>query len=118
MKESKSRREELITVLFELIPVSSDLHVEGVSDAPGVGEFRGPVLAIGLRGSDPVAAAATAEGEREAEQEGFLGWGTTYFLVADPGKPAPVWVAKHDITAQRLGGFERRTPVEPEPGRV
>lgn len=89
-------------MLFELIPLSRPLHVEGQCDAPGVGDFRGEVLAIGLRGSDPVADAAPTGRESRSEPEGLLGWGETYFLVADPGKPAPVWVAKDDVTTHRL----------------
>ena len=47
---------------------------------------------IGLRGSDPIAGAVPESAPATDETEGLLGWGTTYFLVCDPKKPAPVWV--------------------------
>ncbi len=93
-------------MLFELIPATDRIYVEGQSESPAVGTFRGVVLAIGLRGSDPVAAAAPEEGASQSETEGLLGWGTTYFLVADTGKPAPIWVEKGDITSHRIADSE------------
>ncbi len=89
-------------MVFDLIPAIHRLEVEGHSDAPAVGEFRGVVLAIGLRASDPVGAAVSEAAEASEEPEGLLGWGTTYFLVADPNKPAPVWVAKGDIARHHV----------------
>ena len=89
-------------MLFELIPAVHRLEVEGHSDASSVGPFRGVVLAIGLRGSDPVAAVTSEEAEMSEEPEGLLGWGMTYFLVADSDKPAPVWVAKGDISRHEV----------------
>ncbi len=91
-------------MLFELIPTTRALYVEGRSEAPAVGEFKGVVLAIGLRGSDPVAAASPEqEVDSDADRpEALLGWGTTYFLVADPDRPAPVWVAKNELTVHRV----------------
>lgn len=89
-------------MLFELIPISQPYHVEGQSEAAAVGEFRGQVLAIGIRGSDPIAEAAPEPGQGRDQPEGLLGWGETYLFVADPEKPAPVWVAKDDVTAHRL----------------
>ncbi len=89
-------------MLFELIPLSRPLYVEGQSEVPAVGEFRGEVVAIGLRGSDPVAEAVPTGQESRPEPEALLGWGETYFLVADSGKPSPVWVAKDDVGTHRL----------------
>ena len=78
---------------FHLIQPPEPLFVEGAAEN-GVGDFRGPVLAIGLQGTDPIA--ASSEGA-PLEQEGLLGWGTTCFLVADERKRAPVWVRKGDV---------------------
>lgn len=88
-------------MLFQLIPSPEDMYVEGQSSAPGAGRFRGRVLAIGVHGSDPVAAAGTQEAA--GSDEGMLGWGTTYFLVSDASKPAPVWVVKDEIESHRVG---------------
>jgi hypothetical protein len=79
---------------FHLIPAPPALVVEGAAEGDGVGDFRGRVVAIGVEGTDPVIAAG-AEGT--PEHEGLLGWGTTYFLVADERKPAPVWVTKNEV---------------------
>lgn len=78
---------------FHLIQSPEPLFVEGAAEN-GVGDFRGPVLAIGLQETDPVA--ASSEGA-PLEQEGLVGWGTTCFLVADERKPAPIWVKKEDV---------------------
>ena len=86
---------------FQLIPVNGSLHVEGQSDAEDVGEFRGQALAIGLRDTDPVSA-VNPETESSGASEGLFGWGTTYFLVADPDKPRPVWVSKSEIQKHRF----------------
>ncbi|HKN93142.1 MAG TPA: hypothetical protein VJU60_02325 [Thermoleophilaceae bacterium] len=80
---------------FQLIPVNG-LRVEGRSEAPDVGEFSGPVIAMGVQDSDPIAAVAP-ESEAAHTREGLDGRGTTYFLVCDESKPQPVWVAKHDV---------------------
>lgn len=86
---------------FQLIPVTSVLEVEGSADS--IGDFRGRVVAIAMRDTDPVAS-TVLETDRPAEEsdgtpetEGLSGWGSTYFLVADVEKPAPVWVAKADV---------------------
>lgn len=91
-------------MLFELILAPEGMHVEGRSDAASIGSFRGTVLAIGVTGSDPVASAAPVETATTAsgEEEGMLGWGTTYFLVSDPTKSAPVWVAKAEVERHQL----------------
>jgi hypothetical protein len=86
---------------FQLIPVSG-LHVEGRSDAPGVDEFSGSVIALGVQDTDPISAAAL-EVETTRSVEGLSGWGTTYFLVCDERQPQPVWIAKHDIERHRFG---------------
>ncbi len=97
-------------MVFELISVPAELYVEGQSDTGAVGGFRGRVLAIGLRGSDPIASASPEGAEGTVEPEGLLGWGTTHFLVADEDKPAPVWVQKNDITSHRVGSRETANP--------
>jgi hypothetical protein len=80
-------------------------EVEGHADSESVGEFSGRVLAIGVQGTDPVAI-PKPELERTSspsgEIEGLVGWGTTTFLIADPSKPAPVWVTKNEITSHRM----------------
>jgi hypothetical protein len=78
---------------FHLIQPPEPLYVEGAAEN-GVGDFRGEVIAIGLKETDPIA--ASSEG-RPLEQEGLTGWGTTCFLVADERKPAPIWVKKEDV---------------------
>ena len=88
---------------FHLVSIAQKLQVEGTSESEAVGRFSGTVIAIGLRDSDPIASvgaeAQTASGDKP---EGLLGWGTTHFLVSDPDKPSPVWVAKNEIDSQRL----------------
>jgi hypothetical protein len=89
---------------FNLIPITQALDVEGSSELGAVGSFSGTVIAIGLRDTDPIASVgAEAQTAGDGEPEGLLGWGTTHFLVADPEKPAPVWVGKNDIESHRLG---------------
>jgi hypothetical protein len=83
---------------FHLIQPAGPLFVEGAAEN-GVGDFRGPVLAVGLQETDPVA--ASNEGA-PLEQEGLVGWGTTCFLVADERKPAPIWVKKEDVLRHRI----------------
>jgi hypothetical protein len=71
----------------QVIGVSADLVVEG-TDEGGVGRFRGRVIALAVdqdAGPGPPDPA------------------TTWLLVADDDKPAPVWVAQHTVTGQRLG---------------
>ena len=87
---------------FELIPVTQELWVEGESVGDEVGEFSGNVIAIALRDTDPLSAAVPEEASTQST-EGLLGWGTTYFLVADPDRKQPVWVEKESITSQKVG---------------
>lgn len=89
--------------LFELIAMTEPLWVEGESELETVGEFRGRVAAIGVREYDPVAAPRGERPYQDFRPEGLEGWGTTHFLVCDESKPAPVWVAKHDVRRHRLG---------------
>jgi hypothetical protein len=85
-------------MFFQLIPTSGALWVEGSSEAETVGRFAGHVVAIGLQEYDPIAApSAERPGDGGQQPEGLAGWGATHFLVADPDKPAPVWVAKRDV---------------------
>jgi hypothetical protein len=84
-----------------LVAMTQPLEVTGRSEADAVGEFSGRVVAMALRGGDPVAE-AVPERQGTGEAEGLLGWGVTYFLVCDPNKPAPVWVAKGDVDEHRL----------------
>jgi hypothetical protein len=71
-----------------LIGVSADLVVEGTDETGGVGRFRGRVIALALD---------------EAPGPGPPDPASTWLLVADDDKPAPVWVAQHTVTGQRLG---------------
>lgn len=87
---------------FELIPITQELWVEGQSVGDEIGEFRGSVLAIALRDTDPLAASQPEDAVSGAT-EGLLGWGTTYFLVCDPDRAQPVWVEKESITSQKVG---------------
>jgi hypothetical protein len=85
-------------MIFQLISVQHPLFVEGTSETEAVGGFRGRVLALGVAGADPVADAAIGSGpDQDTDEEGFLGWGSTYMLVCDENYPAPVWVAKADV---------------------
>jgi hypothetical protein len=74
--------------MLQIVPVTADLVVEGRDDARAVGRFRGKVIAIAIDDGDAEAGAPPA---------------TTWLLVADDDKPAPVWVAHGDVTGQRLG---------------
>lgn len=87
---------------FELIPVTQELWVEGQSVGDEIGEFRGNVIAIALRDTDPLAASVPEDASSQST-EGLLGWGTTYFLVCDPDREEPVWVEKESITSQKVG---------------
>lgn len=78
---------------FQLAPVSCALHVKGRSDREAIGEFEGRVIAIAMRDTDPVAGTAP----EQVHAEGIDGWGSTYFLVADPRKGQPVWVPKSEV---------------------
>jgi hypothetical protein len=69
----------------QFIGVAADLVVEGCQgDAP----FRGRVIAVALDEGDT---------SRPPSPD------STWLLIADDDKPAPVWVAQSDVTAQRLG---------------
>ena len=81
---------------FQVAPLAQALHVEGRSEQ--VGEFSGLAIAVGVQDTDPIVATGDTP---TAEAEGLEGWGRTYFLVADPDKPAPVWVAKSDVEQHR-----------------
>jgi hypothetical protein len=72
----------------QVIGVGADLVVEGADEANGVGRFRGRVIALAVD---------------EAAGPGPPDPATTWLLVADDDKPAPVWVAQHTVTGQRLG---------------
>ena len=87
---------------FELIPVTRELWVEGKTEGDEIGDFRGSVIAIALRDTDPLSA-PRAEDATTGATEGLLGWGTTYFLVCDPDRDRPVWVEKEGITSQKVG---------------
>jgi hypothetical protein len=89
-------------VAFELIPVTHELWVEGQSEGDEIGGFRGSVIAIALRDTDPLSASVPEDATSQST-EGLLGWGTTYFLVADPEREQPVWVEKESITSQKVG---------------
>lgn len=86
---------------FQLATVSCPLRVQGRVPSDDVGEFSGMVLAVAMQDTDPVASTAMQR-EDAGRAEGIAGWGSTFFLVADPSKPAPVWVAKHDVRSQQL----------------
>jgi hypothetical protein len=86
---------------FHLIPVTQALHVEGSALSEGIGSFKGYVIALAVRGLDPVAAPEPS-GDGPDQTEGLLGWGTTHMLVADPERAAPIWVSKDELTAHRL----------------
>ena len=92
---------------FQMISVSQRVEVEGRSDRAAVGQFSGRVIAVAFQGGDPAgdpAADMGGDGEGQtAEPEGFGGWGTTYFLVADGSQPAPIWVPKDDVEKTKLG---------------
>ena len=45
----------------------------------------------------------TARGRGHRRPVGLMGWGTTYVLVCNPDRDAPVWVEKEGITARRWG---------------
>jgi hypothetical protein len=87
---------------FELIPITEELWVEGRSEGDEIGDYRGKVIAIALRDTDPLSASKPEEAATAAT-EGLLGWGTTYFLVCDPDRDQPVWVVKGSVTGQQIG---------------
>lgn len=70
----------------QVIAVSAELMVEGTQHTAG--RFQGRVIAVAI--DDEAGADAPAAG-------------ATWLLVADDRKPAPVWVALADVSAQRLG---------------
>jgi hypothetical protein len=90
-------------MVLQIVPVNVPLTVEGRGEV--VGEFRGRVIAIAMSGSDPVADAGldnAPPSDEEGGPEGLLGWGSTYLLVCDDRRPAPVWVAKSDLDSHSL----------------
>lgn len=98
---------------FHLAPLARPLYVKGADVEGATGEFEGEVLAIGVRGTDPVIP-ATPDGP-DLAAEGLLGWGSTHLLVADEAKPFPVWVPKSAITEHRVGSRDEhraRTAAE------
>ena len=61
-----------------VVAIARDLMLEGRSNDPGIGDFRGFALASALPdGSDPE---------------------ETRFLVDDPRKPSPIWVSSAEVT--------------------
>jgi hypothetical protein len=90
---------------FHLTPITHELYVEGAADEGGIGEYRGLVLAIGVRGTDPVIPAEP--NGHDPAVEGLLGWGSTHLLVADEDRPAPIWVPKNSVVRHRIGATER-----------
>jgi hypothetical protein len=86
---------------FELVRAPDGLWLEGNSGGDEIGEFKGRAIAIAMRDTDPLSAAQPEEASSHTT-EGLLGWGTTYFLVCDPDREAPVWVAKESITSHRF----------------
>jgi hypothetical protein len=74
-------------LMWHLVPISAELVVDGQDDARGVGPFRGRVLAMAL----------------ENGSDGGVVDATTWLLVADDAKPAPVWVGLDAVASQRLG---------------
>jgi hypothetical protein len=87
---------------FQLIPLTVSLEVEGQSDAPDVGRFSGTVIAVGMRDTDPISTPAEQENVGGDHTEGLSGFGSTYFLIGDADKPAPVWVSKAEVTSHRI----------------
>ncbi len=88
---------------FELVPAPDGLWLEGCSEGDEIGDYKGQAIAIALRDTDPLSAAQPEEAS-SGTTEGLLGWGTTYFLICDPDRDAPVWVAKESVTSHRLNG--------------
>ncbi|HLL86096.1 MAG TPA: hypothetical protein VK387_02160 [Thermoleophilaceae bacterium] len=86
---------------FELVGAPDGLWLEGHSGGDEIGDYNGRVIAIAMRDTDPLSA-AQPEHASTPTTEGLLGWGTTYFLVCDPNRDAPVWVAKESITSHRF----------------
>jgi hypothetical protein len=74
--------------MLQLIGVTVELVVEG--DGEDGGGIRGRVLAIAL---DDQPGRDGAEPSAES----------TWLLVADDRRPAPVWVAQHAVSAHRVG---------------
>jgi hypothetical protein len=66
--------------------ITADLVVEGDA-GDDIGSFRGRVLAIAVAG----------DGDSRPQDA------STWLLVADEQRPAPVWVLQDTVTAQRLG---------------
>ena len=76
--------------MWQLVGVTSEIVVEGHDKTGDAGSFRGRVLAVAIDGGSPAAGDAPDAA-------------STWFLVADDRKDAPVWVAMRDVAAQRLG---------------
>jgi hypothetical protein len=74
--------------MWQVVPISAELVVEGRDDARAGGPFRGRVLALALD--------TTADAE-------LTDVAVTWLLVADDARPAPIWVTTDAIAAQRLG---------------
>ncbi len=90
-----------------MIPVTQRVEVEGESEREAIGQFSGRVMAVAFQGGDPLGdpVADLTAGEDDAQTappEGLGGWGTTYFLVADGGHPAPIWIPKEDVQRTRV----------------
>jgi hypothetical protein len=74
-------------LMWQLVPISAELVVDGQDDARGIGPFRGRVLALAL----------------DTESDAGMPDAATWLLVADDAKPAPVWVGLDAVAGQRLG---------------
>ena len=90
---------------FSLVRAPDGLWLEGHSGGDEIGDYRGWAIAIAMRDTDPLSAAQPEDATTQTT-EGLLGWGTTYFLVCDPDREAPVWVAKESISSHRVDGRE------------
>jgi hypothetical protein len=86
---------------FELVRAPDGLWLEGHSGGDEIGDFSGRAIAIAMRDTDPLSAAQPEEASTQTT-EGLLGWGTTYFLICDQDRPAPVWVAKESVQSHRF----------------
>ncbi len=70
---------------FELIPVTQELWVVGKTEGDEIGDFRGSVIAIALRDTDPLSASQPGDAATAAT-EGLLGWGTTSWSATPSAK--------------------------------
>jgi hypothetical protein len=71
----------------QIIAITADLVVEGMEGGPGGERLQGRVIALAVDDGDSGAPDGTS----------------MWLLVADDTRPAPVWVAHADVSAQRLG---------------